>query len=289
MRLHDRLGALPQQRLEGEIGEALGEEALRGADQEDGLLEVTLLSDQAHLLAGVLGVVPGIGLVRDEVPDGGGEHRQVDVDRNPAAQPAQVVVEPGPRLVRLEQPLDRLAVGQTERPVGALPEVLGQRLDDRFELLARDGLRLAPLDEPLAQGTGPGERVVEAPVGGGQLVLGDRPRPHPVALLDLLLVRDHLATELAGHRVEADRLGPHPRPAPRRQVRLRAAVEVRDQVPGVVGQRRQRPGRTLLARRLELRWAVVGVDQTVEVPAEREAQGDVAGDEVRRRLPFERR
>ena len=74
-----------------------------------------LVAHQPDLLAGVLGVVAGIGLVGDEVGDRGGQHRQVEVDGHPAAQVAEVVVEPRPRLVGHQLPVDVLAVGQAER------------------------------------------------------------------------------------------------------------------------------------------------------------------------------
>ena len=128
---HDRLGPRAEHHLEPEVGEALGEQALRGADQEDRLLEPVAAPDQAHLLAAVLGVVPGIGLVRDEVGERRRQHRQVGVDRHPRAQPAEVVVETRPRLVGDELELDVLALGQPEEPLGPLAQVLGQRIDGR--------------------------------------------------------------------------------------------------------------------------------------------------------------
>ena len=79
-------GRRPDHHLEPEVGEALGQEALRRADEEDRLLQMTAAANEADLLAGVLGVVAGIGLVGDEVSEHGREHRQVDVDDHPAAQ-----------------------------------------------------------------------------------------------------------------------------------------------------------------------------------------------------------
>ena len=58
-----------EQHLDAEVGQALGQQALRRADEEDRLLQVAVPPDQAGLLAGVLGVVPGIGLVGDEVAE----------------------------------------------------------------------------------------------------------------------------------------------------------------------------------------------------------------------------
>ena len=69
----------PHDDLESEIGQSFGEEALRCTDQEDRLLEPLAIPDEPDLLARVLGVVAGIGLVGDEVRKEQREHRQVDV------------------------------------------------------------------------------------------------------------------------------------------------------------------------------------------------------------------
>ena len=133
-----------QQHLEAEVGQALGQQALRRADEEDRLLDVAAPADQADLLAGVLGVVAGVGLVGDEVAERGAEHGQVGVDGDPAAEVAEVVVEAGPRLVGDELEVDVLAVGQAEQRVGARAEVVGQRVDRGVELVDGHRLRLAP-------------------------------------------------------------------------------------------------------------------------------------------------
>ncbi len=85
-RLRDRLGAFaveaqpevgvdlggpaapvrPDRGVQREIGQPLGHQALRGVDQKDRLLGVTFAVDEPGLLAAVLGVVAGVGLVRDQ-------------------------------------------------------------------------------------------------------------------------------------------------------------------------------------------------------------------------------
>ena len=81
----ERLGSPAEHRLETEVGQALGDQALRRTDQEDGLLQPAPAADEADLLAGVLGVVARVGLVGDEVGERGREHGQVDVDRHRAS------------------------------------------------------------------------------------------------------------------------------------------------------------------------------------------------------------
>ena len=57
------------ERLEGEVGQALGQQALGRAHEEDRLLELAPAADEPDLLAAVLGVVAGVGLVGDEVAE----------------------------------------------------------------------------------------------------------------------------------------------------------------------------------------------------------------------------
>ena len=242
------LGALAGDHLEPEVGEPLGEQALRGADHEDRLLEPALPADEADLLAAVLGVVAGVGLVGDEVGERGGEHRQVGVDHDPAAQVAEVVVEARPRLVGDEVEVDVLALGQAEEPVGALAEVLGERVDGRAQLLDGHGLRLAPGDEALGERARAGQDLVEGAVGLLEDRLVDLAGPDAVAALDLVGERDVDPRQLLGRGVQADDLGPQPAApvglvahAGRLLVDGCAGVEVGDEPRG--RRRRWPPGR----------------------------------------------
>ena len=107
--------------------------------------------------------------------------------------------------------------------------------------------------------------------------------PHAVALLDLVGVGDRLAGQLAGRRVQADHLGPQPAAAIGPDAGLTgAAVEVGDEAAGVGDQ--ARPGAaSALARHPvgEGGWAVVGVDEAVDVTAEPQPQLEVAIDRRR--------
>ena len=64
---HDRVRLVTEQDLDAEVGQSLGQQALRRAHEEDRLLETISTADEPDLLSGVLGVVARVGLVRDEV------------------------------------------------------------------------------------------------------------------------------------------------------------------------------------------------------------------------------
>ena len=233
--------------------------------------------NQAHLLAAVLGVVPGVGLVRDEMGERRRQHREVGVDRDHRAQSAQIGVEARPRLVRDELELDALALGEPEEQGGALAQVVGQRVDRRRQHLGRNGVRLAPGDETFPERPRTGERLLETPVRGGEVLVGDRSRAHPVARLHLLGVADGLSRQPARRSEQAHGLRPQP-PSPRRArrrprlaprsgvgVEWRPAVEFRDQRPAVLDQswrRRRRCERSALGQG---RRPVVGVHQSLDM------------------------
>ncbi len=107
----DALGPRAEDRLQAEVGQALGDEALRRADEEDGLLHPPSAADESDLLTAVLGVVPGIGLVGDEVGQRDRQDGQVGVHRHPRVEIPQVVVEARPRLVGDELEVDAFAFG----------------------------------------------------------------------------------------------------------------------------------------------------------------------------------
>ena len=74
-----RLRLAATNRFEPEVGQALGEQALRRAIEERSSPPAGGAGAQAASLR-LCSVVPGIGLVGDEVPERGGEHGQVGVD-----------------------------------------------------------------------------------------------------------------------------------------------------------------------------------------------------------------
>ena len=191
----ERLGPLPDDDLQAEIGKPFGEEALRCADEEDRLLHQPAPAHEANLLATVLGVVARVGLVGDQLPERGAQHGEIHVDRHPALQPAQVVVEAGPGLVGDELEVDVLTFRQPELSVGPLAQILGERVDGRLQLVDRYRLRLAPLDVPVAQRTRTGQDLVEATVGLGEVLVRYPPGTDAVARLDLVGVADRLARE----------------------------------------------------------------------------------------------
>ena len=179
-------------------------------DEEDRLLEVPAATNEPGLLAGVLGVVARIGLVRDQVTERRAQHGQIGVDRHTTAKTAEVVVEARPRLVGHELPVDALTVGQPEESSRALAKVLGQRMKRGVQLLDRHGLGLTPRDVPLGERTTTGHDLVEPSVRGRELRFVDERRAHAVAALDLVDVLDRLAGQLLGRRLQADQLGPQP-------------------------------------------------------------------------------
>jgi hypothetical protein len=238
----------------------------------------------------VLRVVPGVGLVRDEVPERGGEHRQVGVDGDAAAQVSEVVVEPGPRLVGHQVEVDVLTLGQAEGAVGALPEVLRKRGDGGSQLVDGDGLRLLPRDVALGERSAARHDLLEGAVCSGEDVLVDEPRGHAVAPLDLLDEGDSDPGEPLGSRPQAGHLGVEPSASVRvvgRVVEGHPRVEVGEQAAGVVGKGvgpTDRLGGDAVG---ECGRAVVGVDEAVDVASEAEPELEVALDEVH--ASFERK
>ncbi len=199
--------------LEPEIGEPFGEQTLRGADEEDGLLEVPVTAHEAGFLARVLGVMSRIRLVRHEAAERGRQHREVGVDHDPAVQITEVVVEPGPRLVLDEVEVDVLALRQAEQALGAVTEVVSERVDRGRDLVARHRLRLAPRDQPLTERTASGQDGVDAPGGRRDRVVVDAGRANPVAPLHFVEEADGLAREPLRRHEQPVHLTAHPSPA----------------------------------------------------------------------------
>jgi hypothetical protein len=130
-------------------------------------------------------------------------------------------------------------------------------------------VRLAPSHQPFTERTRSGQHLVEPPLGGSQVVLGDPARTDAVAPLDLVGIGDPLAGKAARRHRQADDLGAEPPPASdvvgcrdrtgvdstgvgtgetvgtpasvRRQVQRRRAVEVVEQGSGLGDERAERP------------------------------------------------
>ena len=81
---------------------------------------------QPDLLARVLGVVAGVGLVGHQMGEADGKDREVGVDSHAALQVAEVVVEPSPRLIGDELELDMLAFGKSKQLASPGAQVLGE-------------------------------------------------------------------------------------------------------------------------------------------------------------------
>ena len=105
-------------------GDSLRDQRLGRRDEHQRLLEQAAAADERLLLAAALGVVAGIRLVDrkgQELDRGDG---QVDVDRDPAPQAAEVLAEREPRLVVDDLDGDVLALrklDESPRPACAPP------------------------------------------------------------------------------------------------------------------------------------------------------------------------
>ncbi len=247
---------------------------------------MTPVAHQPHLLAGVLGVVAGVGLVGDQVGDGRAEHREVGVDGHPAGQAALVVVEPRPRLVGHQLPVDVLALGQTEQ----LRSVRSRKSSASESMTARSfsggmAWRLAPgrcsarpADPTRAaprRGAGEPPRTRSRRDGGAGRRSTARPRRRRRCASPASLRAD-VCSPTTWPRSQRRRSAPSSgSPAPP----SRSAIE-----PPGVGHQRGRRDRS--ARPLDpggdRRRAVVGVDEAVDVATEPQPQLEVAVDRRRR-------
>ena len=126
--VHDRGERRPavalEQHVRRELGDPLRDERLRRGHEHERLLEQPPAAHEHVLLAAALRVVAGIRLVDREPEQLDGRHREVDVDGDPAAQVAEVVVERQPGLVAHDLQDDSFAgrqLDQAARPARAPP------------------------------------------------------------------------------------------------------------------------------------------------------------------------
>ena len=272
-----------EQDLDAEIGQAFGQQALRGAHEEDRLFEPTVPPDQARFLTTVLGVVTGIGLVRHEMTERGAQDRKVRVDRDAAAQAAEVVVESRPRFAGLELPFDVLTFGKPEELLRSVTKVVGQRANRRIELVDRHRLGLAPRDVSLPERTHARHDLVQQAVCGFELVLGDEAGSYAVTPLDLVDIGDVDAIQLLGGGFEPDELCPQPSAPVRIQRGLTAAaVELGDERSCVrrAARQRARVG-AAIDPTPEIFGSVIGVDDPVDMLAELESELEISIDQRR--------
>ena len=149
----------------------------------------------------------------------------------------------------------------------------------RNEADGRHGASAAPALVSLGQAPAPGQKLVEPLVCLAVGVFRAQFGADAVAPLDLVGVREPFARERAGVGAEAVHLIAQPSPALRLEVGARRDLG-RERV--CVG--REITGRDRLfgcCRLGELRRAVVGVHEAVDVPPEPQPEGEVPLDEVR--------
>ena len=231
---------------------------------------------RARPLWSVLGVVPRIELVGEQVRQRVGAHRDVGVDRHAAPQTAEVVVEAGPGLARDQLELAVFAVRQTEELRGPAIQLVVDGAGSPEDHIGRQLSLAPPGAKPLAQVTRARDELVEAPVRLLELALGRRDELH-AETAPHLVGEGHLdAGEALGDGREALDLRRQPALAPLVAERTgeRAA-----QIPRFVGERRGR-GRLLAAHPLGQLRRPVGIDEAVDVPPDTQRQQDVALDDV---------
>ena len=141
----------------------------------------------------MLGVVPGVGLVCDEVRDRRREKWKVEIDRHSGLEATEVVVESPQGLLVTNS-------NSTDSPSGR-PKVVAVRwrrssVSDATTALTLSGGIACPSRhamESLGERTAAGYDLVEILVHGGDGCLVHSPRSHAVARLNFVGVRDRLA------------------------------------------------------------------------------------------------
>ena len=251
---------------------SLADHALRRRDEDERLLDDARV-DEEVLLPGVLRVVTRVRLVRDQVDELGRGDRKVDVDRDPAAAAAEVVVVGEPRLLAHELGLDVLVRREPEQPRRRGAEAFAERREDVEHRLGGDDLRLSPVRVPRDQVALAGERGVEPLERGGEHRLGRAVRAEAEASLDLVGVAEPLARQPPRERLDAEELVVEPGAPPR--IELLALPQLPAQRRRVVREHRRRAkllGGDAVA---DLGRAEVRVDEAVDVPTEPQAELDV--------------
>src|SRR5215204_471504 len=206
-----------------------------------------------------------VGLVHRQPEELHGRHREVHVDRDRAAEVAEVFAEGPPRLVAHDLEVDSLAGGEVDEA----PRLSACRLDDRSDRLL-DALggheeRVLPAPVALAERAVAGKHVLEALVGGGEDGLLGPARADAVAALHFVGVRGGLTCKCSGVRPQAHDLVAQP-----------TVLELAEE-PVRVGDERSRLHRRLRVNGgLEVGRAEVRVDEAVDVAPEPEAEPDVA-------------
>ena len=215
---------------DAEIGQALADRALGRVDQQHRRLEPTVPIDEVGFLPGMLEVVARVGLVGDRVDEVGGADREVDVDVDTRAPAAVVPVVAGPRLARTMRDAQVLAVGQPEVARRAVAEPPDEPVDDAGRRSTGISSRRSQAARRSPVAPSPGSSASSSwSASRRRRRRGAAARSRGTAL-DVLGVRQRLAGERLGVRVERPELGDQPG----------APIRLRRPPPGPVRPARER-------------------------------------------------
>jgi hypothetical protein len=149
------------------------------------------------------------------VRDGVGERwkvgRQVGVDVDPRLETAVVPVVGRPRLVPDPRDTKLLALRESEQVGSTDAEALQQEIHHRRPSLGGDRKALVPRLDPRGDVALAGKQVVDRARGGVEVPFGDAPRCEVEGPRDVLLVRDAVAGQCRGLRLERHELHAQPR------------------------------------------------------------------------------
>jgi hypothetical protein len=240
--------------------------------EQDRRLDAPELADEAGLLAGVLGVMSRIHLVRSEHWEEVRADRQVRGDLDAALQAAQVPVERGPRLSRDELDLDALPFGKLDEAARFFAELVDERAERGQKLVGRYVLGLVPGLEPRGELAVSRQSRCELFVRGLEPLLRRGLDVESVTASHRLAPADRSAGNQLGDALEPGELRRKPVPP----LRILNGVEVDANSARLVDQRFGVDLRFGLDDRLQLRRAEVRIDEPVNVLAEAEPEEDVA-------------
>ena len=194
-----------------------------------------------------------------------GRHREVDVDGDPAAQVAEVVVERQPGLVAHDLQDDSFAGRQLDQAARRLARLLDDSRHRALDLLGGNEDRVSPTLVTLGQRPVAGEQLLDLLVRGREDGFVGVGRPHAIAPLHLVGVRARLACQHARVGAQPDHLIAQPAVLELLQESLCGRDE-RSRVDGRLGVDGDR----------QFRRAEVGVDYPFHVAAELQPELEVA-------------
>ena len=224
------------------------------------------------LLQGVLGVVPGIALVGEEIGQPVGMDGQVGVEVDAGAAAAEIPVVARPRLVLHHADLDRLILRQRDDGAGPLAQLGQNDVDEPPRDVRRNDVALPPGHHPLADRSITGQETVEVGDRRRQVRLRDSGRLDVEEEAHLFPVGQLLPCQPPRRRQHGRELLPQIRAA--RLWRLHGGDASTQVLRGRDERRRfrWRRGRQL---RPGLVGAEVGVDVAGDVPLDAEGEAGV--------------